>query len=118
MKFIPQKYRESQMDRFGKRELSWHIAVAQRYCNGVFETKTFVQIFDTKTESGISIERIDFSDPQGGKGPCDRKAATVKSNMRIYLNEGLDVTIASQMKKAITATSVVAVSINKLVRVV
>ncbi|XP_078696170.1 uncharacterized protein LOC144924634 [Branchiostoma floridae x Branchiostoma belcheri] len=158
MKFIPQKYRESQMDWFGKRGLSWHIAVAQRYCNGVFETKTFVHIFDTcnqdtcavsailsdiltslkqqhpeinivflrqdnagcyhcgntiavanlLSESGISIERIDFSDPQGGKGPCDRKAATVKSNMRIYLNEGHDLTSASQMKKAMTATSVAA----------
>ena len=26
--------------------------------------------------------RIDFSDPQGGKGPCDRKAAVLKNHMR------------------------------------
>ena len=27
---------------------------------------------------GIKVCRVDFSDPQGGKGPCDRKAATMK----------------------------------------
>ena len=26
--------------------------------------------------------RMDFSDPQGGKGPCDRKAAVLKNHMR------------------------------------
>ncbi|XP_035678162.1 uncharacterized protein LOC118416978 [Branchiostoma floridae] len=158
MKFIPQKYRESQMDWFGKRGISWHIAVAQRYCNGMFETKTFVHIFDScnqdtcavsailsdvlmtlkhqhpeinkvylrqdnagcyhcgntiaaahlLAQTGISIERVDFSDPQGGKGPCDRKAATVKSNMRIYMNEGHDLTTASEMMQAMSATSVAA----------
>ena len=25
---------------------------------------------------GLQISRIDFSEPQGGKGACDRKAAT------------------------------------------
>jgi hypothetical protein len=29
--------------------------------------------------------RMDFSDPQGGKGPCDRKAASIKNHMRSYL---------------------------------
>ena len=28
--------------------------------------------------------RLDFSDPQGGKGSCDRKAATIKYHMRMY----------------------------------
>jgi hypothetical protein len=30
MKFLPQKYRESQSDWFGKRGISWHISVAVR----------------------------------------------------------------------------------------
>ena len=30
MKFVPQKYRESQSDWFGKRRISWHISVAYR----------------------------------------------------------------------------------------
>ena len=42
-------------------------------------------------EEGVKIRRLDFSDPQGGKGTCDRKAATIKSHMRIYLNAGNDI---------------------------
>ncbi|KAK2564634.1 hypothetical protein P5673_012106 [Acropora cervicornis] len=44
---------------------------------------------------------MDFSDPQGGKGPCDRKAATVKSHMRTLLNSGNDIETVEQMKTAI-----------------
>ncbi|CAB3988102.1 SURP and G-patch domain-containing 1, partial [Paramuricea clavata] len=44
---------------------------------------------------------MDFSDPQGGKGPCDRKAATVKNHLRSYLNSGNDISNAAQMKTAI-----------------
>ena len=35
---------------------------------------------------GVKIKRPDFSDPQGRKGLCDRKAATIKLHMRIHLN--------------------------------
>ena len=45
--------------------------------------------------------RVDFSDPQGGKGSCDRKAATIKNNVKAYLNSGSDIETASQMKRAI-----------------
>ena len=45
--------------------------------------------------------RMDFSDPQGGKDPCDRKAATVKSHMRTFLNSGNDIETVEQMKIAI-----------------
>ena len=38
-------------------------------------------------DTGIRIERVDFSDPQGGKGACDRKATTVKAHVRRYVNE-------------------------------
>ncbi|CAB3998470.1 Hypothetical predicted protein [Paramuricea clavata] len=44
---------------------------------------------------------MDFSDPQGGKGSCDRKAATIKTKMRIHLNEGHDIEAAEQMVAAI-----------------
>lgn len=30
--------------------------------------------------TGIKVERVDFSDPQGGKGQCDRRAATMKAH--------------------------------------
>ena len=51
--------------------------------------------------TGIHIKRVDFSDPQGGKGACDRKAATVKGHVRRYINEGNDVETVDEFKKAI-----------------
>ena len=51
--------------------------------------------------SGVKIHHIDFSDPQGGKGAADRLAATCKSHVRIFINEGNDVTKADQLKDAL-----------------
>lgn len=34
------------------------------------------------SRSKIQVRQIDFSDPQGGKGACDRKAAQVKAHVR------------------------------------
>ena len=48
--------------------------------------------------------KLDFSDPQGGKGSCDRKAATIKNQVRIYLNSGHDVETADQLKNAIVSS--------------
>ena len=39
-------------------------------------------------EVGVNISGVDFSDPQGGKESCDRKAATIESHVRNRLNEG------------------------------
>ena len=36
--------------------------------------------------NGLRLARMDFSDAQGGKGPCNRKAATIKSHIAVYLN--------------------------------
>ena len=47
------------------------------------------------------IHRMDFSDPQGGKGAADRLAATCKSDVRLFINEGNDVTTAHQLKDAL-----------------
>ena len=55
-------------------------------------------------EARVTLKRMDFSDPQGGKGVCDRKAATIKSHMHIYLNEGNDIENAVQMKAAIESS--------------
>ena len=50
--------------------------------------------------TGISVSRVDFSDPQGGKGACDRKAATIKAHIRRYINEGHDVQNAQDLQQA------------------
>jgi len=44
---------------------------------------------------------IDFCDPQGGKGPCDRKAAQIKNHVKQCINQGHTVTTAADLRKAI-----------------
>lgn len=152
MKFIPQRFRESQSDWFGKRGISWHISVVVRRISGCLQSQTFVHILESsnqgsasviliiehvlrtlKTEnpemhfaylrqdnagcyhsastllavpaiqesSGMKVVSVDFSDPQGGKGPADRMSATLKNHIRYYINEGHDVTTAEEMKIAL-----------------
>ena len=151
MKFLPQKYRESQADWFAKRGISWHISVVARRLNGKLQNQSFVRIVKNcnqdssvvirimehilrtlKTENpeistaffrqdnagcyhnatmlaacrsmgdvtGIAVSRVDFSDPQGGKGPCDRKAATIKVHVRRFVNEGHDVQTPKDLETA------------------
>ena len=52
----------------------------------------------------VMVKRLDFSDPQGGKGACDRKAATIKAHMRVHLNEGNDIENANQMVDAMRSS--------------
>ena len=49
--------------------------------------------------------RVDFSDPQGGKGSCDRQAATIKNHVKAYVNSGNDVESAEQMQTAIESSN-------------
>ena len=141
MKFLPQRYRETQADWFPKRGISWHISVVahrideklqhqdsnvvvsiirhtlQELKNEHLEISTaFLQQDNTgcyhsftmlaacrlmEEATGIKVERVDFSDPQGGKGPCDRRAATMKAHVLRYINEGHDVVSANDLKQAI-----------------
>ena len=56
------------------------------------------------SKTGVNISRVDFSEPQGGKGPCDRKAATIKARVRWYLNEGNNVTTVREFRDAIMSS--------------
>lgn len=53
--------------------------------------------------NGVTLVSMDFSDPQGGKGACDRKSATIKSHMTSYLNSGHDISTAAEMEQAINS---------------
>ena len=53
---------------------------------------------------GVTVKRLDFSDPQGGKGACYRKAAMVKAHMKFYLNGGNDIENAGQMIDAMRSS--------------
>ena len=152
MKFLPQMYRESQTNWFGKRGISWHISVVYRRVLGELESQGFIHIVQScsqdssaiitimqhvlhtlstenpsiskaffrqdnagcyhssatllacpsiEASTGIKVVGVDFSDPQGGKGAADRMAAAAKSHIRMYINEGHDVTNAEQMKAAL-----------------
>ena len=56
----------------------------------------------------LDLCRIDFCDPQGGKGPCDRKAALIKTHVKQYINEGHSVATPSDLKKAIESNEGIA----------
>ena len=47
------------------------------------------------------MARIDFSDPQGGKGAADRLAATCKGHVRAFIYEGNDVCTAADLTNAL-----------------
>ena len=61
---------------------------------------TILGIYQVASHNNMNLVRIDFSDQQGGKGACDRKAATIKNHMKKYLNSGHDIDNAQQMKSA------------------
>ena len=51
----------------------------------------------------IKVCRVDFSDPQGGKRPCDRKADTVKA----HVMRGNNVITATDLKEAMMSHGIV-----------
>jgi hypothetical protein len=52
------------------------------------------------SQTNIQVRRIDFGDPQGGKGPPDRYAAVIKSHVRRGVNEKHNVTTAAEFVEA------------------
>ena len=55
-------------------------------------------------QHSISVRWMDFCDSQAGKGTCDRKAATIKSHMKIVLYSGNNIESAEEMKNAILSS--------------
>lgn len=50
-------------------------------------TITTTAVHEIFQHTGVFIKRIDFSEPQSGKGPCDRRAAVIKGEVRRYIDE-------------------------------
>ena len=65
-----------------------------------YSTATLLGVRQLAVKHTVSMQ-IDFPDPQGGKGPCDCKAASIKNHTRSYLNYGHDISNAQDMKSAI-----------------
>ena len=58
MKFIPQRYRESQQDWFGKRGMSWHIAVIFRQLDGTLQSQSFVHLMQSSAQDSLTVVHI------------------------------------------------------------
>lgn len=58
----------------------------------------------TGCASRVTVKYLGFSDAQGGQGPCDRKAASIKSHMKIHLNQGSNIDTAKEMVDAIQSS--------------
>lgn len=59
MKFLPQKYRETQADWFGKRGISWHVSVAVcKTSAGKFLHQAFVHIAERCSQESSAVVAI------------------------------------------------------------
>ncbi|CAF3157820.1 unnamed protein product, partial [Rotaria sp. Silwood2] len=62
--------------------------------------ETLLSVEQLFKDTGIWIRSIDFSDPQSGKGPCDRIAAVIKCLIRRFIDEKHNCTNAIEFLKA------------------
>lgn len=71
-------------------------------CAGAYESGgLLVPVRQIGQLTGITVGRYDLSEPQSGKGACDRSAAHQKTHVSRFLNEGNDICTASDLKSAI-----------------
>ena len=71
-------------------------------CYNGADTLLAVQKLDETT--GVLIRRIDFSEAQADKGPCDGKAAVIKGEVRRYIDENHDCTTSAEFVTAEKST--------------
>ena len=48
----------------------------------------------------ITLSRVDLSDPQGGKDPCNCKAATINAHVGRFINDGYNVQTVEGLETA------------------
>ena len=58
MKFLPQRYRESQTDWFGKRGISWHISVVYRRVLREVQWQCFVHVIQSCAQGSSAVVSI------------------------------------------------------------
>jgi hypothetical protein len=64
--------------------------------------------------TGVLIKRIDFSEPQAGKGPCDRRAAVIKGEVRRHIDEKHNCTNSVEFVQASKSTQHLSVFASQL----
>lgn len=55
MKFLPRKYREDSQDWFGKRGISWHVAVVFTKDDEILKGLTYLHLFDGQISQDASV---------------------------------------------------------------
>ena len=75
---------------------------------------TTTAIKEIHERTGVFIRRIDFSEPQAGKGPCDRRAAVIKGEVRRYIDEKHNCTNSTEFVAAAKSTSHLSLFPSKL----
>jgi len=58
MKFLPQRYRESQTDWFGKRGISWHISAVYQRMVGELKWQGFIHIIQSCSQGSFAVVAI------------------------------------------------------------
>ena len=58
MKFLPQKYRETQADLFGKRGISWYISVVIRKVQDVLQHQTLIHVVQNSSQETDTVTWI------------------------------------------------------------
>jgi hypothetical protein len=77
-------------------------------------TITTTAVQEIFRNTGVLIRRIDFSEPQAGKGPCDRRAAVIKGEVRRHVNEKHNCTNSVEFVQASKSTQHLSVFASEL----
>jgi len=64
-------------------------------------SRTLVMCREISESTGVKVKRLDFSYPQGRKGAAGRLAASCKSHIRVFINEGHDVCTENDLRNAL-----------------
>ena len=102
MKFLLQRYRETQSDWYGKRGISWHISVVVRRVNGQLQTQTFVHILHSSNQGSSTVilllrtlktdnPEIQYAYLRQDNAGCYHSATTIAAIPAIQLSSGVSV---------------------------
>ena len=75
-------------------------------CAGCYKNKSLIPImYFLAKKHGHVLVRLDFNEPNSGKDICDRKISPIRRIVQNYIDNGNNVTSASELKKAIDSNS-------------
>ena len=95
------------LESWSRTCLSWNLSfIGRTMLTAMTCVTTIVGASFASRFYGVSVKHLDFSDPQCGKGPCDRNPASLKSHTKVYLNQGSNIETSKEMVDAIQSSGV------------